>query len=653
MTNRYLLIIGITVVLGAGAFLILQTAGTAHTLNGGNGFPLDDPWIHLQFAHNLHEYGTFSYYKDQQVTSGSTSPLYTSLLAFGMVFTDNEYLLSYLFGGVFLLVSALAMFRVAQRMFGHRTLSSLAAAAMISVEPRLIWVSLSGMETTLFIALLLAVTLFYIEKRPVLLGVSAGLLLWARPEALLMVGVLAADTFYHWSITRTAGAPRVSSPEGRPRRLVGSLVVVAAFGVAYAAFNFALSGSLFPNTFAAKIKYYSSGGEGFPSQVLWFLSAEHMIVIAPFVVVGVLFVILALFKRRPTPLLIPLLWSSGMIVAYWWKLPYLYQYGRYLMPVLPFVFLLAIGGLEELLEIVRARTSLLKTENTRRVVRAIAVLVIVGSTASAAWQRQDYYVETCRYITQRQVATAVWVRDHLPGDAIVATHDVGALAYYSGRRIVDMVGLISPEMIGHIGRIDKLLEYLRKQNVTHLAVLRSWFEINNVHSLFMTDERHPEVMEVFVFDPEQMHFTNHTASMLSERARLELAAGNVQQAGGMLEQALQYDANSARIHLLLGRALMLVGKLDDADREFGVALMLQGDLWDARFGRADVAARRQKPQEAIAMLQELIRDNPAYSAGYQALAQLYYRTRIDTAKAAYYLRRFNELSVEPGAQPPR
>ena len=664
MSNRVLTLIGISVVLLFGLLMLVQTASSAHRANGANGFPLDDPWIHLQFAKNLHEYGSFSYYKDQQVTAGSTSPLYTLLLTLGMFFTSDEFLLSYVLGGLFLLVSSIFMFRLGQHLFPHRLVTALAAAAIVVIEPRLIWIALSGMETTLFIALLLAVFLFYLQKRPLLLGVGAGLLLWTRPEALLMLAALAADAVYRrllvgnegrWNLVGDQGQEQeqqgeAHSPRTQPAWLFRSLLVLAGFGVAYTAFNYALSGSLFPNTFAAKLKFYSFAGQEFPTQLRSFLTNDYMIVFAPLVAIGLFAVLLDILRRRPAPLLIPLLWSLGMVAAYWWKLPHLVHYGRYLMPILPFVALLGVGGLEKLLQIAGVKIPVSKRAGIQATVRTAVLLTIVGVTAFAAWQRQDFYAETCAYITERQVATARWIRDHLPPDAVVATHDVGALAFYSERRIVDMVGLVSPEMIANIGRTDKLIEYLQTQDVSHVAVLRSWYEIDNVNPLFMTDKLRPEIMELFLFAPGRMHFTNQTASFFTERARLALASGNVQQAGSLFAKALQYDANAARIHHLYGRALVRAGQLDDAEREYRTALTLQPDLWDARFSQADVAVRRQRPDEAITRLEELVADNPEYVAGYQALAQLYSRFHNDAEKATYYLLRFNEATkrIEQG-----
>ena len=74
----------------------------AHQVNHGiDGFPLDDPWIHLTYARNLHIHHSFSYFPGEKATAGSTSPLYTLLLALGFAFTRNEKVLSYVLGILF------------------------------------------------------------------------------------------------------------------------------------------------------------------------------------------------------------------------------------------------------------------------------------------------------------------------------------------------------------------------------------------------------------------------------------------------------------------------------------------------------------------------------------------------------------------------
>ena len=54
-----------TILVLAGLLMSVLTASFAYYTNEGFGFPLDDPWIHLQFAKNLHDYGSFSYFKNE------------------------------------------------------------------------------------------------------------------------------------------------------------------------------------------------------------------------------------------------------------------------------------------------------------------------------------------------------------------------------------------------------------------------------------------------------------------------------------------------------------------------------------------------------------------------------------------------------------
>ncbi len=495
------------VLLLAGFGMVYLTGSFAQTTNGYNGFPLDDPWIHLQFAKNVVEYGSFSYYEDQLVTAGSTSPLYTLLLAAGMLVTRDEMLLSYTLGTIFFLIGGWFFFALIRRQFGEQLLVAVLAVFLFLMEPRLQWVTLSGMETTLFISNVLAAVYFYYVRKPVAFGIVSGLLMWSRPEGLLMLMVFGADFFYHHVIVRDA-ASSADPPLSRLRRswVLRALPILAALVFAYGAFNLALSGTFLPNTYAAKLKYYAAGGEGFLLQVFHFLSDGHMVIPALFALIGTMSVLLKTIRREENPFLIPLLWAGGVVVAYWWKLPYLYHNGRYLMPILPFVLIIAFHGISVIADLSRKIARTISRETIERTLQAgmlgiAAIQFVIGS-----WTGRDVYADYCRYIHDRQVTTAFWIRDHLPEDAVVATHDIGAVAYYSERRIVDMVGLVSPEIISRIGEREALLGHLSRSGATHLVVLRSWFDIDNINPLFQTDEMRPEVMEVFRYEPERMHF---------------------------------------------------------------------------------------------------------------------------------------------------
>lgn len=625
----------ITVLLLAGLLMSVLTASFAYYTNEGFGFPLDDPWIHLQFAKNLHHYGSFSYYKSDIVTSGSTAPLYTFLLAAGFFVTSNEMLLSYALGVGFLLCGAISMYRLSEKLFGDRIAVAAAATLLLVLEPRIQWIALSGMETTLFVFLLLAVVYYYFARRPVPLGICAGLLMWTRPEAVILFGAILANEVYHRFIV--AGANKRREEEHVPLRwLTLSTIITALLALSYVAFNFLLSGSLLPNTYAAKVKYYAAGGEDFPAQVLTFLTGGVHGVLGVLAGIGILAVLVDIVKRRESRFLIPLLFSAGMFLAYWMKLPYLYQNGRYLMPILPFVILLGLSGTDVLFRLASPVVAFLASEKAQAVVKHLVFALLVVLSAYGSWDGRTMYQDFCKYITDRQVKTALWVRDHLPKDAIVATHDVGALGYYSERRIVDMVGLISPEMIQNIGDLGKLEESLVRQHVTHLAVLRSWFEVVNINPIYQTNEQKPEVMEVFEFQPARIHITSKRVNWLTNTGWQYLIRGNVQQGGPYVENAVQADPNSSRAHHHFGWALMMVNQFERSELEFRKALELQPDNWRAYFALAQIPLRQGKTQEGIAKLQQLLKLNPSMLVALQQLGQIY-QAQGDTAQARKYL----------------
>jgi len=210
-------------------------------------------------------------------------------------------------------------------------------------------------------------------------------------------------------------------------------------------------------------------------------------------------------------------------------------------------------------------------------VAAAAILIFAFQMGEKSLADEGHYIESCRYITDRQVKTALWIRDHLPENAVVGTHDIGAIGFYSNRRVVDMVGLVSPDMIRNIGRFDLLRDFLIKSGTTHLAVLKNWFEIVNTNPLYQTDPAHPEVMQVFRFDPVRTHFTSQEATRLDDAGEYYLSAGNVPYAFQIFRRSLVLDPQSARTNFLFGKAARILGDTTIAWQRLKLVEQLQPD----------------------------------------------------------------------------
>jgi hypothetical protein len=569
----------IFLILFLGMLCCVHTLWFTWNSNNGFGFPLDDSWIHLQFARNLNEYGSFSYYKDEMITAGSTSPLYTCILAIGFFLTSNEMVLSYVLGIGSLLFAAFMIFKLASLFFDNHIILAPAAALLMILEPRLQWVALAGMETTLFIALFLSVLYFYYLKKPIPLGISSGLLLWTRPEAVILFAVLVIDVIYNTKFVKRSIRKKHQPDSAAPdiSWLKISMSYAFALIAVYFIFNMILSGSILPNTYAAKLKYYSGPGGKYPDEVFHYLTDKHLLIPALFAMISIVTIIWSLFKRRRMLMLIPLLWSILLFVAYWKNLPKLYQNGRYLMPLLPCFLLLSIDGIKRVFDFLKHHIHILSKPRIIVAIIALIIFVLALHFGKRILEEESAYRDSCRYIADRQVKTAIWIRDNVPQDAVVATHDIGAIAYYSQRRIVDMVGLVSPDMINNIGRFDLLMNFLVKHKTTHVATLRNWFEIVNTKALFQTDSAHPEIMEVFQFDPGRTHFTSQEATKLNDAGEYYLLMGNISTAMQIFRQSFQLDPQSARTNFLIGKAARLLGDLKITDERFAIVHQLQPD----------------------------------------------------------------------------
>jgi hypothetical protein len=116
-----------------------------------------------------------------------------------------------------------------------------------------------------------------------------------------------------------------------------------------------------------------------------------------------------------------------------------------------------------------------------------------------------------RYITDYQVNTAVWLRDNTPGGALVATHDVGAIGYFSRRPVLDMAGLIDPQVVPLLSDQPALERYLAAHRVRYVAMFTDWFPPPALlaHDL-SGDEVHVSLSSEFAGSPDSIFKVYYT-----------------------------------------------------------------------------------------------------------------------------------------------
>jgi len=422
------------------------------------GFPLDDSWIHLTYARNLALLGEWSFLPGQS-SAGSTSPLWTFLLAIGFFLPGAPYLWTYWLGGLLLFLLAWRVEMTLRQMQpAYKTVVPW-AGLLIIFEWRLAWSAASGMETLLHALIVLVVLSLLILNQPrfLLMGILVGLSVWSRPDGVTLLGPV--------------GLFALLQPATRREKMNAALQVSLGFAflfVPYLFFNLVLAGTPWPNTFYAKQAEYASWQAEPLSVKLGEFAGTYFVGTTLALLPAVLILVLKSIQKRGWGILLTFVWVLGYAGLYTARLP-LYQYGRYVMPTLPIFLVLGLVFLVFWLPVVR-------THAQRRL--RFAWLALIGMMGHIFWGYGAYlYAQNVSWIESEMVQTAHWTAENLPADALVAVHDIGALGYFdSQRQLIDLAGLISPEVVPFIRDEKRLAEHLREQGATHLVVFPGWYD---------------------------------------------------------------------------------------------------------------------------------------------------------------------------------
>lgn len=417
------------------------------------GFPLDDAWIHQTFARTLAESGRWGFFPGEP-SAGSTSPLWTLLLAPGHILLIDFRLWTYFLGAALLLATAVLGYRLARTLFLNTSRLPLALGLFLVLEWHLNWAAFSGMETLLFVALsLLLLDRYFSGTRPFFVGLLSGLLTLTRPEGLILFTLLLV--FDLWQ----------SPPQIRWPRLLWLLAGFAVPTLPYLAFNLLVAGNLMPNTFYAKHAEYSSAFGPWwlrPFQVMGVTLVGPQVLLIPGFVWSVYHTLRNLNSSRPNALLI-LGWWASILLAYTVYLPLTYQHGRYLIPTIPFFILLGLWGTWNLF----SRISWFWRQTT---LWSTSLLLIIFWVLGA-----EAYARDVRIMESELVEAARWVEENTPPQAIIAAHDIGAVGFFAGRELVDTAGLVTSEVIPFIRDEDRLLDYIEEREVDYFIFFPSWY----------------------------------------------------------------------------------------------------------------------------------------------------------------------------------
>jgi hypothetical protein len=471
-----------------GAYLLLATAGY-----GVIGFPLDDAWIHQTYARNLATTGQWTFVPGQ-VSAGSTAPLWSLLLSLGYRMGIPYTLWAYGLGIVFLGLTGWTVSWLGTMLFPDQRRASCLAGILCIGEWHLVWAAVSGMETVLYIWLsLTTVGLWQLSnikyqrancryqipniKSPsfrhlpfvishslfVLLGFVGGLLALTRPEGLLLVGLIGLAT--GWQRRRA------------PRRWLLSWAAMG-FGLVltlapYLIFHYSTTGLPFPNALYAKQQEYHDMLALYPLWRRWLTVASVTLVGGQVLLLPGFFfgVARAITGHSSSParsgILLITAWWFAHLTLYALRLPVTYQHGRYQIPVIPFFILIGAAGTGQMLRLVTQPSVNRIVSRTTIASISLVFLAFLGIGARA-------YATDVRFIQGEMVATARWLIENTPERSRIALHDIGAVGYFADRPLLDLAGLITPQVIPFIANETLLIEFMQSERADYVIIFPDW-----------------------------------------------------------------------------------------------------------------------------------------------------------------------------------
>lgn len=473
--------------LAASAALGIVCARAILLKTGEPALPLDDSFIHLQYARRLAEGSFFSYVEGEGYSTGATSVLWPLLLApfyavglRGLSLIYAAWVLGTLFHAALIVETA----RVANRLAGRAAAAG--AAVMSATFGAFAWFAWSGMETVPFAWILMraartSAAFCDPDAEPNTTGSEAELISLGLAAPLFRPEGAIASLLTAIALVRSPRKP------GPSRRLLG-LVPLAGpllIPLLHLAFTGHASSSTAQVKWLALNPYYNSGA----LLQAWLANARLLVtdllnggdftvlflpegLSAP-ILLGFVALFIAGRKRRAPMLALAVAAISLGAFLVGSYMSFLWNRVRYIWPFAP-AFLVMLACLaREIGDLIRRfRPSITFATPL------LCGLFAGGLIARLPWAVRDL-AQSASAIARQQVKLGRWAAQNLPPNARIGVNDTGAIAYLSGRRTFDVVGLTTPGearywVAGAGSRFEHYEKMDRAALPTHFIVYPHW-----------------------------------------------------------------------------------------------------------------------------------------------------------------------------------
>jgi arabinofuranosyltransferase len=430
------------------AVLVAALAVAARVLPGPR--TIDDAYITFRYARNLLE-GNGPVFNPGQPVLGTTTPLYLGILAAAALPLGGGAasfpLIALVINALADALSCLLLIRIGYSLRSPG--AGWAAAVLWAVSPMSVTFAVGGLETSVYILLLLSVLYFRLQGKITAVSFLAGLAFLARPDALILVGLVWLELA--WSFVRRGGV------RNGTRRLVLVSLPFLFILLVWSGFAFWYYGTLLPHSLLAKsVAYRLDPGSGLVRLIqhygtpffenLTFGSAVLALTAPLYLFLSVTGICRAEKMQPRSGAAAVLLYPWAYFAVFSIANPLIFRW--YLAPPLPFLFLTIFLGLAALLGLPPTGGSPLR----KILFGALAVAALAFSLRD--WRLSADHGPSAPApemafirleLLYRQVAEDL--QPVLRPEDTVAAGDVGVLGYFLDTKILDTVGLNSPEAV--------------------------------------------------------------------------------------------------------------------------------------------------------------------------------------------------------------